>query len=294
MSPTSKTDLPEQIKKLYPFTPKHVITPDGYQQSYLDEGTGHAVVMLHGNPTWSFLYRDVVKTLRSSHRCIVPDHIGCGLSEKPQDWDYTLENHIRNIENLIDNELKLEQFDLIVHDWGGAIGCGYAVRHPEKIRRLVILNTAAFVGRCPKRIFLLKLPFFNTLAVRGLNAFAGPALVMATTKKLSSEVKQGFIYPYNNWHNRIATLRFVQDIPLSPHHRSWNTLQKITDNLPLLQEKPMLICWGDKDFCFTSQMADEWEKRFPKAESIRLSQAGHYVLEDAPDSICKITEFLAR
>ena len=273
-------------RKLYPFAPHYTTTAGGHRLHYVDEGKGPAVVMVHGNPTWSFYYRNVIQELSGSHRCIVPDHIGCGLSEKPQDWSYRLEDHIENLERLIDEVLELEQIDLVMHDWGGAIGMGYAVRHPEKVRRLVILNTGAFHGHpCPWRIRVCRIPGFGAVAVRGFNAFAGSAVHMAVTKPLAKAVRDGFLFPYNSWANRIATLRFVEDIPLAVRHPSWQTLGTIQKNLHDLRSKPTMICWGEKDFCFTTDFLKTWRSYFPDAEVHSYPEAGHYILEDARDTV---------
>ena len=126
---------PPWLQQLYPFEPKRFATGRG-ELSYLDEGEGdEAVVMVHGNPTWSFYYRNVVLGLRGKIRCIVPDHLGCGLSDKPQDFNYTLAEHIKNLRALLDH-LKLRKIHLIVHDWGGPIGLGTGLLNPEQIGRV--------------------------------------------------------------------------------------------------------------------------------------------------------------
>jgi len=255
--------------------------------SYVDEGEGPTVVMVHGNPSWSYLYRNLITTLHKKYRCIVPDHIGCGLSDKPLDYPYRLQNHIDNLEQLLDH-LQVERCVLVVHDWGGAIGMGWAGRHPERIDGLVVLNTAAFfLPRIPFRISLCRWPFVGALLVRGLNAFARPAVSMAVTKKMDGRVAAGFLAPYNSWANRVAVHRFVQDIPMRENHPSWQTLAGVEASLKELVDKPMLICWGGRDFCFNRQFYDQWRQRFPAARACYFSDAGHYVLEDAFPEIAK-------
>lgn len=287
---------PSGWRRLYPFESNYMTTAEGHRLHYLDEGQGEAIVMVHGNPTWSFYFRELVKELRTDRRCIVPDHIGCGLSAKPQHWDYRLEQHIANLEQLIDQELGLAKVHLVMHDWGGAIGMGYAVRHPEKIGRMAVLNTGAFHGHpCPLRIRVCRTPWLGAVAVRGFNAFAGMACRMASKAGLDPDVRDGLLYPYDNWNNRIAVHRFVQDIPLSPSHPTWQPLATIQKGLHLLQDHPMLICWGERDFCFTSEFMKTWQQYFPDAELATWPEAGHYVLEDARDEIVpKIAEFLRR
>lgn len=268
------------MNTLYPFTPKQIAI-DGHTLSYLDEGKGPAIVMLHGNPTWSFYYRNLVLALRSEFRVIVPDHMGCGLSDKPQDYPYTLANHIDNLTVLV-RQLGLSDLSLMVHDWGGAIGMGFAGRYPEMIRSLVITNTAAFPShRIPLRIRICRLPCLGAALVRGLNGFAWPALSMAVTRKLAPDIARGYLLPYDSWHNRVAIYGFVRDIPMRPNHVSWPTLQEISSNLPHLRDKPMLILWGGRDFCFNDWFYQEWLRRFPQARRHYFSEAGHYLLEDA-------------
>lgn len=276
--------LPENIRALYPFASHVLQTPGGHRMQYLDEGEGEPIVFLHGNPTWSFFYRHLVLGLRGKYRCIVPDHIGCGLSEKPQTgFSYQLKDHIANVVALLEH-LKIERFSLVVHDWGGAIGCGVATQMPERVRALQVMNTAAFRStRIPARIALCRAPLIGELMVRGLNVFAGSATFMAATKKLSPAVKAGFLFPYNNWANRIATHRFVVDIPTQPAHPSYETLVEIENGLERLKHLPMHILWGGRDFCFNDSFYQEWCARFPQAQTHYLPGANHYLLEDAPN-----------
>jgi haloalkane dehalogenase len=268
---------------LYPFEPKRFDTGRGVM-SYLDEGQGdEAVVMVHGNPTWSFFYRNLVIGLRGRFRCIVPDHLGCGLSDKPQDFAYTLGEHVANLRALLEH-LQLKRIHLVVHDWGGPIGLGAALQRPEQLDRVVILNTAAFADTVvPLRIRLCRAPVIGEWLVRGLNGFAGPATWMAVTKPLPADVKRGYLYPYDNWANRIATHRFVVDIPSGRGGASDRVLAEIEARLPILRERPVRILWGGRDFCFNRHYFDRWQVLLPAAAADYLPKAGHYLLEDEPD-----------
>lgn len=277
-------------RDLYPFTEKYAVTADGYRMHYVDEGSGEPLVMLHGNPTWSFCFRDLISaTMKAGKRAVAPDLIGCGLSDKPQDWGYHLEGHIRNIEHLLDDVLKLEKMTLVLHDWGGCVGMGYATRHPEKISRLVLMNTAAFISDdCPRSVHICRCPYIGAFLVRGLNAFVEIALRRAVAKRLPEDVREGYRYPYGNWHDRIATQRFVQDLPLSPKDASYRTFAEIEEKLHLFKDTPVSLIWGEKDFCIHTGFLRRWQNIYPHAVTRTFPDAAHYLLEDAGDRIIPI------
>jgi haloalkane dehalogenase len=254
---------------------------------YLDEGSPEKlpILFLHGNPTWSFFYRNLLSSFKNQFRCIAPDHLGCGLSEKPssKEFTYNLEGHSSNLLELLDT-LEIKKFNLIVHDWGGAIGLSALRNDFSKINKLVLLNTASFLSNdVPKRIQLCRIPLMGEFFVRMLNGFAGPATWMATTKRLSPSVKKGFLYPYNNWTNRVAIWNFVKDIPLENNHSTKQFLQETETALSKLSDTPILTCWGMQDFCFHSGFLEEWQQRLPHLETLTCENAGHYLLEDSFD-----------
>ncbi|GAC1448129.1 MAG: alpha/beta fold hydrolase [Isosphaeraceae bacterium] len=273
----------------------------GLNYHYLDEGKGEPVVMVHGNPTWSYYYRNLVEALRDDYRVIVPDHIGCGRSDKPGDdrYEYTLENRIHDLETLIDHLGLGGDLTLVVHDWGGAIGLGFATRHPERVARLVILNTAAFhlpgTKRFPWALRVCRDTPLGAFAVRGLNAFCrGTAAIGCKHHPMPRSVREAYLAPYDSWANRRAIHRFVQDIPLRPGDRSHACLSAIEAGLDRFIDTPMLIAWGMRDFVFDRHFLDEWVRRFPSAEVRRFEEAGHYVLEDEGERIIPaVRAFLA-
>jgi pimeloyl-ACP methyl ester carboxylesterase len=289
--------IPAWLSELYPFQPRTIATPGGATMSYLDEGprSESAVVMLHGNPTWSCYYRELVQALRPALRCVVPDHIGMGLSDPPQAYEYTLATRIADLEALI-KKLGLKRIHMVVHDWGGAIGFGFAARHPELIDRIVILNTAAFTStRLPGRIAVCKLPVIGPLLVRGLNGFAWPAPGMAMHRRaLSADEKRAFLLPYDSWANRVAVNGFVQDIPLDASHPSWATLEATENGIEQFRTHPVLVVWGGRDFCFNDHFLIRWQELLPDAEVHRIADAGHYVLADASEEVIpRVTAFLS-
>lgn len=281
--------LPASVRALYPFTPHTFTLQSGARLRYLDEGPRGApvVLMVHGNPSWSFLYRPLVLALRDRFRCIVPDHLGCGLSDKPQDFDYHLGAHIGNLGALIDH-LGITRAHLAVHDWGGPIGLGAARRRPEFIDRLIVFNTGAFPStRIPKRIAVCRLPWLGALIVRGLNGFSGAAVRMAVERPLSPGAREAYLWPHRSWADRIAVREFVRDIPLSPGHRTQPEIEAIAASLDGLRDRPVRIIWGGRDWCFDDAFLEEFQRRLPHARATRLADAGHWLLEDAPDTVAR-------
>jgi haloalkane dehalogenase len=287
---------PDDWRSLYPFQ-SHEIRLDGWRYHYIDEGGGEPLLLVHGNPTWSFYWREIVKALRPQYRLIAPDHIGCGLSDKPQAYPYRLEQHIVNLRRLVE-QLDLRGITLLAHDWGGAIGLGAATQMPERFARFVLFNTAAFRSkRCPWRIRVCRTPLAGQLAVQGLNAFARAALTMAVEHRdrMTQTVRNGFLAPYDTWANRIGTHRFVLDIPLSAAHPSYETLAKVEAGLSQFREHPVMLIWGMRDWCFTSHFLERFRAEFfPQAVVREIPDAGHYVVEDAYERIVPwLQEFLA-
>jgi pimeloyl-ACP methyl ester carboxylesterase len=288
------------IHPLYPF-PSHYHVVSGQRMHYLDEGRGDPVVFLHGNPTWSFLYRDYVRALRNEHRIIAVDHIGCGLSDKPAEdqYPFTLERRITDLECLLDFLDLRGKVSLAVHDWGGPIGFGYAVRHPERIKQIAVFNTAAFFWPSGKAFPLIlricrKSRAAGYLIIRA-NAFVLPtSYLMCAKQRIDAVTRKGYLLPYRSWAHRTAILRFIQDIPLEPDHVSYRTMSDIQQGLVLLRDVPMIVFWGGRDFIFDRDICSEWSRYFPKARIHLFPDAGHNILEDERDAILPmLRNFLA-
>jgi haloalkane dehalogenase len=284
----------ENFHRLYPFR-SHWMTVNGHRCHYIDEGHGPAVLLLHGNPTWSFYYRNLISALAPDFRVIAPDHIGCGLSDKPDRhrYAYRLENRVADLESLIRRVVPDGPLTLVVHDWGGMIGMAFALRHLGRIQRLVVTNTSGFLPPAgkpvPLRLRLIRdFPVFAAAAVLGLNIFARGALVMAARHRLAPGVRRGLLAPYDRPGHRIATLRFVQDIPLVEQDPSYPLVKWVDDHLHRLRHRPLLICWGQHDFVFDLDYLAEWRRRFPEAEVHLFENAGHYLLEDEPRAVIEV------
>jgi len=208
-----------------------------------------------------------------------------------------LAQHVANLERFVTG-LDLREITLFGHDWGGAIGMGAAAATPERFARFVLFNTAAFRStRIPLRIAVCRVPVLGPLAVRGLNLFSLAALGMAVAKpeRITPAVRAGYLAPYRSWNDRVAVLRFIQDIPLSESHPSFQTLAAIEESLAQFRDRPVLFIWGERDWCFTTDFLSEFRQRFPQAETLRLPDAGHYVFEDAHERIVpRVEQFLKR
>jgi haloalkane dehalogenase len=287
-------------QQLYPFQ-SHYMTIGGHKLHYLEEGGGDAVVMLHGNPSWSIYYRNLIQRLSPFYHCLVPDHIGMGYSDKPTDkaYSYTLSQRVKDLEVFLQNKGITHNITLILHDWGGIIGMCFARRHPEAIKKLVILNTAAFHPPEGKGF-----PFFLRLTrtlpgeffLRAFNSFSIGATYLGVRRtSMSGALRQAYSSPYNSWKNRIAVLRFVQDIPRKKEDPGFAQITDLQDNLHLFSDTPVLIAWGMKDNVFDSHFLKKWIDYFPQAQVHRFEDCGHYVLEDAGEEIGQlVVDFLAK
>ncbi len=267
-------------------------TIHGQQMHVIDHGPRQdargTLVMVHGNPTWSYYFRRLLAHFGRQYRCIAPDHIGMGLSGKPSgsDYPYTLGQRIADLDNLLEQLEVRGPITLMMHDWGGMIGMGYAIGHRSRIDRLILLNTAAFRlpsdHSLPWSLRLCRTPILGALAVRGMNLFCAGALrYCIRNAQLSNSDRNAYLEPYNNWANRIAVLKFIQDIPLCPDDPSYACVQNIEHHLANFKDCPVQIFWGGRDFVFTDAFLDRWREILPQSEVHHFPEAGHYVLEDA-------------
>ena len=304
--PTQTSAQPLSSKALAEFLERHpgrrLKVAGGHNLHVIDEGHGRPVVMLHGNPSWSFYYRNLLEELSGNHRVIVPDHIGMGRSDKPDDstYEYTLNQRVADLESTLEQLGVTSDITLVVHDWGGMIGSTFATRHPERVSRMVILNTAGFglpkAKMFPWPLWLSRNTPVSALFVRGLNGFVkGTAWIGTTRNKMSNDIKKAYLWPYDSWANRRSVHRFVQDIPLTPKDKTWPVLKQVEADLPKLAAKPMFIAFGLKDLVFDRHFLKGWTDRFPQAEVVRYEDASHYVLEDVGQELwTKIRSFLER
>lgn len=290
-------ELSTEFREMYPFK-SHFLEINCQRMHYLDEGQGPALIMLHGNPTWSFLYRNYVKEFSKNFRVIVPDHIGCGLSDQPseKDYNYTLSQRISDLKFLLNHLGLNSQLTLMVHDWGGIIGTGFATQFPQAISKIVVFNTMGFRipenKSVPLALLACRAPLAGSFFVRGLNLFSGIATSIYLRGEGSHEenrkVRKALRSPYSNWTARLAVKKFIEDIPITENDPSYSVVLEMENKLNLLQNVPMLICWGDGDFVFDQKVLEAWIKFFPRAQVHRIKDGGHYVMENSKTEVINL------
>ena len=322
--PTPVKNQSTDWRELYPFESHWHEPCSGYgRMHYLDEGpldsskgdTAETLLFVHGNPTWSFHWRRLIVALRDRYRCVAPDHIGCGLSDKPRRL-LRLWKHIDHLSSLI-STLELNRITLIAQDWGGAIGLAAMLGTPYRFEKIILFNTGAFPPRyIPWRIRACRIPVLGRMAVQGANLFSRAALRMTLARQqgLERAVAAGYLAPYDSWANRRAVYGFVRDIPspqtgympevapnprsecfielqdLVADHQTWRTLAAVERHLPSLANRRALLIWGMRDWCFRPDCLDRFIEAWPQAEVHRLADVGHWVVEDAPEEALAIVE----
>ena len=275
----------------------HAIQVDDYFMHYLDEGpkdgSAPVVIMLHGNPTWCFYYRNLLEKLKGHFRVIVPDYVGCGLSSNPIDKQLRAADRVRHLQELT-KKLGLSRYSLVMHDWGGSLGTALALSNVEAIDRIVYLNTTLTeTESLPKIIKMAANQYTGKFLTKYTKRFLKFTTEWGVCKKLPKEVKRAYMYPYQTMARRTSIWDFVDDIPFDSDHPSYSLMLDLAQNLPRLSEIPVQIVWGLKDPCFHREMLNKVAQHFPQARILEIPQASHLVLEDAPELAQKtISEFL--
>ena len=281
------------LQELFPFESKF-LNIGGYRMHYVDEGSGPVVILLHGNPTWSFYYRNLILDLKKDFRVIAPDFLGLGLSDHPPEAHFRASDRISHLQELIKN-LGLTRYSLVMHDWGGSIGSGVAVRDPGAIESLVYLNTT--LTETESLPFIIKRaarPLVGKFLTKTTKHFIKLTTEWGVCTKLPQNVKHGYFYPYKTSARRTAIWDFVADIPFDSDHPSYADMLFLAENLPKLGHVPTLIVWGLQDPCFHREMLSQLARHFPHAEVIEIPNGSHLVLEDAPEiAIPAIHRFLS-
>lgn len=287
----------ETFDGTFPFEP-HFMTVNGFRMHYVDEGEREPIVCLHGEPTWGYLYRKFIPPLSKTNRVIVPDHMGFGKSGVPQDKPYTLAQHIDNLTKLL-LKLDLHDITLVCQDWGGPITFGFAVNHTERVKRLVIMNTAVGVFPEGSRTWVSNLEekgtydsFFENLRE------TLPVLLKSGGVGKDTEVTdimiRAYTAPFPDKASCIGAKAFPRDIPVGMKHPSAAVMKGIREKLGLLQDKPKIIIWGLQDPVFPKSTIDWWRKVYPGTKVYELPEASHFLQEDAPEKIVKLIQKFLR
>lgn len=274
----------------YPFSSKFFLI-NGHNLHYIDEGKGDIIVFLHGTPSWSFDFRNVIKQLRSKYRCIAIDHIGFGLSDKPELYDYSTENHSKTFERFV-QEKGLNELNLVMHDFGGPIGMNFAIRHPKMVKSLIILNSWLWSSEKHPNFIKFRKVFKNPLfpfLYRYFNFSA--AFIMPSSfgeHKLSKQLLTQYTRPFSSWRYRNGTLAFARSLL---YDQDW--FQRLWDERYYISSKPTLFIWGMKDPILKPDYLKKFQNGFSNFKTVRLEHSGHFPQEEEPKEVAdQINQFL--
>ncbi|MBI4380475.1 MAG: alpha/beta fold hydrolase [candidate division NC10 bacterium] len=276
----------------------HYADINGFEMHFVDEGRGEPIVLVHGDPTWGYLYRTFIPILSQRRRCIVPDHMGMGKSGVPQDpYPYRLRHHVANLEALL-LHLELHEMTLVLHDWGGPVGLGFATRHPDRIKRLVLMNTWACApwpgGPLPRLLELIRSKRGEKFVLEK-NGYLEPALVGTTHRpeNLTKTVLDAYRAPFPTPESRLALLCWSRDIPVHETDPSYSEMKRIEAALVRFSGTPTLLVWGMRDPVLPESVLRTWQRIYPQATTAEIEDASHFLQEDAPKRIVLcIEEFL--
>jgi cis-3-alkyl-4-acyloxetan-2-one decarboxylase len=282
----------------FPFEARYARVAPDLRLHYVEEGDGAPVLLLHGNPTWSFLYRRFIPLLaEAGHRAIAVDHMGFGRSDRPPGHErYTMRNHVENLLAFV-RELDLRDLTLVMQDWGGPIGFGAAVEEPDRVARLVLMNTG--VGVFPSGT---PMPFHDPFRQRGLgellclgaNLFVEAMFGGMRSENATPLVAEAYRAPFPDYYSRVPILAFVRDVPIGHDHPTAPYMKEVAERMVAL-ERPTLVVWGLRDRTFPPPLLDVWRGVYPHAEVLELPDARHYLQEDEPEAItARLVDFLAR
>lgn len=279
-------------KKEYPFASHH-FEINGHRLHYIDEGKGETILFVHGTPSWSFDYRHLIKDLTPDYRCIAIDHMGFGLSDKPAHYDYSSQSHCQTLEAFVFDK-KLDGVTLVVHDFGGPIGLNFAIRHPEKIKRIVVLNSWLWSSKGEpgfERISkVLKSPLLPFL-YRYLNF--SPQYILPSSfgnRKISRTLLKQYTRPFASPSERNGTLAFARSLL---NDQDW--FEALWDRRAAISAKPVLFCWGMKDPVIGPNYLKKFESGFACSTTVKLETCGHFPQEEQPESVLEaIIDFLKK
>jgi haloalkane dehalogenase len=289
-------DLMGDFEGTFPFEPKFQQVADDVRLHYVEEGEGQPVLLLHGNPTWSYLYRNFIPPIAGAgFRAIAVDHMGFGRSDRPYGHKrYHLRAHVENLLAFI-RGLDLRDLTLVMQDWGGPIGFGAAVEEPDRVARLVVMNTG--VGVFPSGT---EMPFHKWFRERGLgemlclgaNLFVEAMWGGMRPETATPLLAEAYRAPFPDYYSRVPILAFIRDIAIGHEDPKAPYMAEIGEKATQL-ERPALIVWAMQDRTFPPPVLEFWKALYPKADLLELADARHYLQEDEPEAISsKIVDFL--
>lgn len=267
----------------YPFESKYFLSAAG-RMHYVDIGEGDPIVMVHGNPGWSFEFRNIIKEMSKTNRCIAVDHIGFGLSEKPSEFDCLPASHAKNFEALMDY-LNLENITMIFNDWGGPIGLSYAIRHPEKFRKFIIMNTYLWsVEDDPyyQKFSRLMGGAIGRFMIKNFNIFGNFFLtkVVGDKKSLPKHIHKHYYKHLATRKDRKGCYTFPREVV-----NSGKWLESLWSQRDRINNIPAVLVWGMKDIAFREKELNKWIENWNNPKVIKLDGIGHYPHEEAPDEV---------
>ena len=284
----------ETFNNTWPYEPRFC-SAAGFQQHYVDEGEGETIICLHGEPTWGYLYRNMIEPLAKDYRVIVPDHMGFGKSETPTNRDYTLKTHTENLSALID-DLELNSVTLVMQDWGGPIGTAFAIRNPDKVSRLVYMNTLAGYGKVPKEVTRIRDSEWFTWIGEGLETGRTEAVLRNAGSTVLSIMKrlgfsntnvindtwiEAYSAPFPDYESSIGAYEFPIDAYLG---RIADYIIEAASGLESLTSKPAILIEGLDDKAIPPEFAiADFKSLWPSSPVIELEGVGHFCQEDVPE-----------
>ena len=285
-------DLPDYLKKLYPFRRDYVKLHDGSNMHYIDDGSGESVLFLHGHPTWSFFFRKLILLMRSDFRCVAPDNIGYGLSDKPWKYNYDIQQHIANGIEFAE-KMKFKRFHIIAQDFGVIIALAMAERWPERIGSMAFLNSYAFVlPRLPVSMMIFKMPVIGPIISVMFNLFVRVNLHFGTLGVMDDAVVQGYLFPFKKLSSRASIPSGISDIPWLVNHPSLPIIDQIAEKAFILNNKKIKFFWADDDFIYSGDTLQKWANVLPNAQYKVYQTAGHYLLDESDEAVSDIRTFV--
>lgn len=282
MKEEARREQEKVLERLFPFQHRYMEL-ESLKIHYIDEGEGPVMVLFHACPFWSFSFREVIKEFSRDHRVIAMDLLGFGLSDKPAEFDYTINGYVAVLEEFL-WRLGLNKMIFVLHGWGGTVGMGYAVRHPNFISSLVIMNSIAFSGhKLPWQLRLCRLPALGSLLVKCFLLYGSGHAALAP------EVKNAYLLPFREEYSKsqnplLPVQKFIGSIPAVPEDDAAQSILSIESGLWSFRMKPVCIIWASHDFLYNRKALRLWHKCLPGAEIHTLERTTHYILEEQPET----------